>query len=130
MLFGDQKDHSYLINYLTDNVHSNRSTFFIAGICAVIIPFVNHVYLFEIHSRDVFGMSCKNTFFICIKFPKYEIVATYIYNSFVNSAQVQLENQLINFIISDFPNELIPVSLIDSESYHRISKIRKIKRSN
>ena len=116
MLFGDQKDDSYLKNCLIGNLPSNESIFFIAGICITIILFENQIYLFDSHSRDVFGIPNEDRFFICIKFWNYESVVTYIYNLFVNSAQVQFENQFINCIISDFSNDEVSISLIDSEN--------------
>ena len=122
MLFSDQNDHSYLINCLTGDVPSNGSKFFITCVCITIIPFENHVYLFDSHSRDVFGMPNENGFFICINFPNYKSVVTYIYNLFVNYPQVQFENQFINGIISGFFNEAIPVSLIDSEDLSKDEK--------
>ena len=57
-------------------------------------------------------MSTANGFSTCIKFPNYESVVLYIYNLFVNSTQVQFENQFIKCNISNFFNDEIPVSLI------------------
>ena len=54
---------------------------------------------------------------ICIKFPNYKSVGAHIYSLFVNSTQVQFENQFLDCIISDFFNEAIPISLIDSENF-------------
>ena len=61
-------------------------------------------------------MPNENGFSICIKFPDYKSIATYIYNLFVNSARLQYESQFANCIIGDFSNEAIPISLIDSEN--------------
>ena len=88
--------------------------------------------LFDSHSRDGFGVSTANGFSTCIKFPNYESVALYIYNLFVNSTQVQFENQFMKCNISNFFNEEIPISLIGcnnstNNKQNSIKKKRKKK---
>ena len=103
MLFGNQKDHSYLINcIIVSDLSCNGSIFFIACVCIAIVPYENCVYLFDSHSRNSFGVSTANGFSTCMKFPNYESVALYIYSLFVNSSQVEFENQFIKCNISNF----------------------------
>ena len=87
------------------------------------------VYLFDSYSRDSFGMSKANGFYTCIKFPNYESVALYIYNLFVNSTQVQFENQFIKCNRSSFFNEEIPIFLIGCDTSTNI-KQNSIKNQN
>ena len=61
-------------------------------------------------------MSKANGFYTWIKFPNYESVALYIYNLFVNSTQVQFENQFVKCNISSFFNEEIPIFLIGCDT--------------
>ena len=107
-------------------------TFFIAGVCIAVIPYEKCVYLFDSHSRDSFWMSTTNGFSIFIKFPNYESAALYIYNLFVNSTQVQFENQFIKSNISNFFNEEIPVSLIgcDTRTNNKQNSIEKKDKLN
>ena len=92
MLFGNQNDYS-----------------FIASICIPIVPFGKTVYLSDSHSRDVVGIPNENGFSNVSNFQTTKLL-------FVNSAQLKFENQLINFVVSDFSYELIPISLIKGGS--------------
>ena len=71
-------------------------------------------YLLESHNKDTFGMPIENGFSTNIKFDSYESVASYIYELYVNTVDVQFDNQFINSIISNLSNETIPISLMSN----------------
>ena len=72
-------------------------------------------------------MSTANGFSTYIKFPSYESVALDIYNLFVNSTQMQFENQFIKCNIGNFSNEEIRISLIgcDTSTNNQQNSIEK-----
>lgn len=114
VLYGDQKDYSYLTNCLTGNVPSNGSIFFIAVVCIAIIPFKNYVYLFDSNNWDVFGMPNQNRFSICIKFRIIKVLHhTYTFCLLVLPS-FNMKTSL-KCIINDFSNEAISISLIHSK---------------
>ena len=108
VLSGDQKDHSYLINFLTGNAPSNESIFFIAVVCKAIIPFGNYVYLFDSNNWDVFGMPNQTRFSIFLKFRIMKVLQhTYsIYLLVLHSFNTKTS---LKCIISGFSNEAIPI---------------------